>query len=450
MSTTKELRTLLREGFDSPEKWYALNTTQDSGKATAELMIYDVIGWWPNDADTLARTLQDLEADEIKVRINSPGGSVFDGFALHNALRSHSARVTTVVEGLAASAASLIALAGDKVVMRPASELMIHEAWTFADGSAADMRKIADQLDSINSIVAGIYASKAGTPDDMWREAMRVETWFTPDEALEAGLVDAVEDGRVRTDVSNRSVLPIFNYAGRAAAPAPHLRASSAQAEGNRKEGTMPTIQDRLRLLVGVTDDKADDEAIVAAVEEALNEQADDDDEAVTLTVEQFTKLAESVDMTADDDPGAVVDEVVARLEADDEDDGGDGDGASNQSDPDIVAVDKNRFHELVSAEAALVGYQEKDAKAEAERLVDEAITDGRLAAASRDRWVSKLLDDPEDAKPRLANIKPARIPRSEFGRGENEGDYVDPKAANREQLTQKARAAGFSRQRLV
>lgn len=448
MSTTNDLRTLLREGFDSPEKWYALNTTQERGKATAELLIYDVIGWWPNDADTLARTLKDLDADEIKVRINSPGGSVFDGFALYNALRSHSATVTTVVEGLAASAASIIALAGDRVVMRPASELMIHEAWTFADGSAADMRKVADMLDSINNTVAGIYASKAGTPDDMWREAMRVETWFTPGEALEAGLVDAVEDGRVRTDVSNRATLPIFNYAGRSAAPAPHLKASSAQAEGNRKEGTVPTIQDQLRLLVGVTDDEADDEAIVAAVEEALNEQAADDDTAVTLTAEQFTALAEAVDMTADDDPGAVVDEVVARLAAADDD--GDGEGASNKADPDIVAVDANRFSELVSAEAALASYREKDAQAEAERLVDEAITDGRLAAASKDRWVSKLLDDPEDAKPRLANIKPARIPRSELGRGETAGDFDNPDAAEREQLTQKARAAGFGRQRLV
>lgn len=444
MSTTDNLRKMLREGFDSPEKWYALDTTQDRGKSTAELLIYDVIGWWPNDADTLARTLKDLEVDEIKVRVNSPGGSVFDGFALYNALRSHSAEVTTVVEGLAASAASLIALAGDKVVMRPASELMIHEAWTFAGGPAEDMRKIADQLDSINTIVAGIYSSKAGTPADMWREAMRVETWFTPDEALEAGLVDAVEDGRVRTDVSNRASLPIFNYAGRSAAPAP-LKASSAQAEGNRKEGTVPTIQDKLRLLVGITDDEADDDAIVAAVEEALNEQAADDDTAVTLTAEQFTKLAESVGMSSDDDPGEVVDEVVSRLEAGD-DDG----GAGNKVDSDIVAVDANRFKELVSAEAALIGYREKDDETEAERLVDAAIEDGRLAAASKDRWVSKILADPEDAKPRLANIAPARIPRSELGRGETAGDFDNPDAAEREQLTQKARAAGFGQQRLV
>lgn len=444
MTTTQDLRTLLREGFDSPEKWYALDTTQSRGKSTAELLIYDVIGWWPNDADTLARSLKDLEVDEITVRINSPGGSVFDGFALYNALRSHSATVTTVVEGLAASAASLIALAGDKVIMRPASELMIHEAWTFADGTAQEMRKVADQLDGINTIVAGIYADRAGTPADMWREAMRVETWFTPAEALEAALVDAVEDGRVRTDVSNRQTLPIFNYAGRSAAPAPHIQASSAQAEGNRKEGDMPTIQDKLRLLVGITDEQTEDDAIVAAIEEALNELAEDDDDTVPLTQEQFTTLAAAVGMSADDNPGEVIDEVVARLEA-----AGGGD-EENRADTDIVAVDANRFRELVSAEAALAGYQEKDAQAEAERLVDAAVTDGRLAASSRDRWVSKILDDAEDAKPRLQNLAPGRIPRSELGRGEHEKDLNNPDAADRERLTQKARAAGFGRQRLV
>ena len=447
MTTSNDLRTMLREGFDSPEKWYALSTRASAGKSDAELLIYDVIGWWPNDAESLARELKALEADTITVRINSPGGSVWDGFAIYNALRSHSAAVTTVVEGVAASAASLIALAGDKVVMRPASELMIHEAWTFTDGNADAMRKVADMLDGINTTLAGIYAEKAGTPEDMWREAMRAETWFTPNEALESGLVDAVEDGRVRTDVSNRATLPIFAYAGRSEAPAPHIKASSAKAEGNRKEGTVPTIQDKLRLLVGITDDAADDDALVAAVEEALNEQAADDDTAVTLTAEQFTTLAEAVDMTADDDPGEVIDAVVARPDAAVEDDG---DGASNKADTDVVAVDANRFKELVSAEAALAGYRDKDAQAEAERLVDEAVTDGRLAAASRDRWVSKILDDPEDAKPRLASIAPARIPRSEIGRGESEKDFNNPDAAEREQLTQKARAAGFGRQRLV
>ena len=164
MTTTEDLRTLLREGFDSPEHWYSLRTTRAETGTVAELLIYDVIGWWPNDAETLARELKALEADEIIVRINSPGGSVFDGFAIYNALRAHAASVTTIVEGLAASAASLIALAGDKVVMRPASELMIHDAWTAVAGPAEEMRKTAEHLDRVNTIVAGIYAAKAGTP----------------------------------------------------------------------------------------------------------------------------------------------------------------------------------------------------------------------------------------------------------------------------------------------
>lgn len=446
MTITDQLRTLLREGFDSPENWYGLRTVHSQGKASAELLIYDVIGWWPNDAETLARELKGLEVDEINVRINSPGGSVFDGFAIYNALRSHPATVTTVVEGLAASAASLIALAGDKVVMRPASELMVHEAWTAAAGSSEEMRKIADHLDRINGITAQIYADKAGTPVDMWREAMRVETWFAPDEAKEAGLVDEVSDGRVHTGAANRASLPIFNYASRANAPAPLMSASSASAEVERKEGAMPTIQESLRRLVGLGDN-ADDDTIASAVEEALSERADDS-EGLTLTEEQVTSLAEAVDMTSDDEPADVVAEVLSRL-ADDGDDGGDS-GSSNALDEDVVAVDRARFDELVAAEASLSGYRDRDAQDEAERLVDAAVADGRLAASSRDRWVSKLIDDPEDAKPRLEAIARARIPREELGRGESEHDQQDSQAADRERLTQKARAAGFGRQRLV
>lgn len=435
MTTTEDLRTLLREGFDSPEKWYSLSAAASAGKSTAELLIYDVIGWWPNDAETLAHELKATEVDEITVRINSPGGSAYDGYAIYNALRAHSATVTTIVEGLAASAASLIALAGDKVVMRPASELMIHEARTAVAGTSEDMRKTAEHLDRVNSIVAGIYARKAGTPDDMWREAMRIETWFTPDEALEAGLVDAVEDGRVRTDVSNRASLPIFNYAGRAAAPAPHLKASSAKAEGKRKEGTVPTIQTKLRQLVGLPDD-ADDDTIVNAVTEALDERADD-----TTDAPEYTNLVSALGLGDSPDPAEV---FAAAAQAVNTRKSGD------LGDDDVVLVDKDRFAEMVAAEASLADYREKDEQTEAARLVDDAIEDGRLAASSRERWVSKLLDDPEDAKPRLANIKPSRIPREELGRGETPGDYDTPDAAEREQLTQKARAAGFGRQRLV
>lgn len=432
MTTTQDLRTLLREGFDSPEHWYALNQAQN--KASAELLIYDVIGWWPNDAETLARELKALEVDAITVRINSPGGSAYDGFAIYNALRSHSATVTTVVEGLAASAASIIALAGDKVVMRPASELMIHEAWIATAGPAEELRKMADRLDKMNGTIAGIYAEQAGTPADMWREAMRVETWFTPDEALEAGLVDAVEDGKVAAGASNHATLPIFNFASRAAAPAPHITASSAQAEGNRKEGIVPTIQDKLRPLVGLTDG-ADDDTIVSAVSEALEERADGINEDP-----EYGPLVAALGMEDGAEVPAVLAAAVAAIS----------NRSSGGEDDDVVTVDKARFDELVAAEAALGDYRGKDAEAEAERLVDEAIEDGRLAASSRDRWVSKILDDPEDAKPRLAAIAKARIPRSEIGRGEHENDLQDTDAADRERLTQKARAAGFGRQRLV
>lgn len=399
--TTNDLRALLREGFDSPKKWYSLEGPRSQSTSSAELIIFDVIGWYPNDADTLVRDLRSLDVDEIVVRINSGGGSAFDGFAIYNALRSHDARVTTIVEGYAASAASLIALAGDDVVMRPASELMIHEAWTAAAGPAADMRKVADELDRLNGLVAGVYAEKAGTPVDMWREAMRIETWFTPDEAVESGLVDRVHDGRNVTEPSNRSVMPIFNYAGRREAPAPAVQTSSALAEDNRKESSMADLMNELRQRLGVADADADEGTILAALDEALNERAADEDPDV--------------------DPSGEADETP------DEDDQAE-EAPANTVEPDeeTVVLDKEVYADLLARAEKGDEFDEKTTREDAEEFVQDAIDAGKLSAASKDRWVTRVLGDPEDAKARINQMASGRVPREELGRGGSDNEASD------------------------
>lgn len=394
--TTNDLRELLREGFDSPEKWYALNTTRAENKASAELLIYDVIGWWPNDAESLARELNALEVDSITVRINSPGGSAYDGFAIFNALRSHSATVTTVVEGLAASAASIIALAGDKVVMRPASEMMVHEAWIATAGPAEELRKMADRLDKMNGTIAGIYAEQAGTPADMWREAMRVETWFTPEEALESGLVDAVEDGKVATGASNHAALPIFNFAGRRDAPAPAVQASSALAEDNRKESSMADLMNELRQRLGVADADADEGTILAALDEVLAEQAQE-------PVDDDPK-----DVSPDEDPE---DEAPAN---------------NVEPDEETVVLDKEVYADLLARAEKGDEFDEKTTREDAEEFVQNAIDAGKLSAASKDRWVTRVLGDPEDAKARINQMASGRVPREELGRGGSDNEASD------------------------
>src|SRR5262249_39117748 len=128
----------------------------------------------------------------LNVHINSPGGSVFEGIAVQNILANHPATVNISVDGLAASIASVIAMAGDKITMCPGSMMMIHEASGLAWGHAADMRQLADVLDKISGTLADAYALRAGGEAADWRTAMHAETWYTADEAVAAGLADEV------------------------------------------------------------------------------------------------------------------------------------------------------------------------------------------------------------------------------------------------------------------
>lgn len=165
----------------------------------ASIRLFDPIdsygGWWGMSAKEFAVALDALPAnvDTIELLINSPGGDAFDGLAIVNVMRAHPARTVAVVQGLAASAASYIACAADETVMAANSTLMIHDAWSYAGGNAAELREVADVLDKLSSQLADIYAAKAGTDAAEWRTAMEAETWYTADEAVTAGLADRVE-----------------------------------------------------------------------------------------------------------------------------------------------------------------------------------------------------------------------------------------------------------------
>jgi len=168
------------------------------GRDEATLWIYDPIdswgGEWGVSAKEFARALTEIgNVSTIHLRINSPGGEVWDGIAILNSLREHPARVVAHVDGLAASAASLIACGADEVIMGKNSRLMIHDAWGIAVGPAETMRQTADLLDKTSDDVATVYAAKAGDGDaSTWRDAMRAESWYTAEEAVAAGLADSV------------------------------------------------------------------------------------------------------------------------------------------------------------------------------------------------------------------------------------------------------------------
>jgi ATP-dependent Clp endopeptidase proteolytic subunit ClpP len=156
------------------------------------MSIYDEIGSWGVTASDFVSELQGLTTDSITLRINSPGGDVFDGLAILNSLRNHRASVRVVVDGLAASAASFIAMAGETVVMSPNSMMMIHEASGLCMGNSQDMRELADLLDKTSSNIADIYARRSGRPAAEHRAAMKAETWYSDQEAVDAGLADSV------------------------------------------------------------------------------------------------------------------------------------------------------------------------------------------------------------------------------------------------------------------
>src|SRR6266542_2262274 len=201
--------------------WYRIKNSADGA---AEIAIYDEIGYFGVTAGDFLDELKALDVKRIDVRINSPGGDVWDGLAIYNSLRDHPAAVTTYVDGLAASAASIIVQAGDRRVAAKASEVMIHEAWGLVVGNAADMRDAAGRLDQASGMIAGVYADRAGGTVDGWREAMRAESWYTGAEAADAGLVDEVASA-ASGDQANSWDLSIYSYAGREQAPAPKIAA---------------------------------------------------------------------------------------------------------------------------------------------------------------------------------------------------------------------------------
>jgi ATP-dependent protease ClpP protease subunit len=167
----------------------------------AELLIYDEIdSWWGVAAADVIAQLATITAPNLRVRVNSPGGSVFEGLAIANALRSHPANVVVQVDGLAASIASVIALAGERLVMMPNSMMMIHDASGLCIGDASDMQQMGVVLDKISDNIAGAYAVKAGGTTESWRATMRAETWYLPDEAIEAGLADEAVEATAPVD----------------------------------------------------------------------------------------------------------------------------------------------------------------------------------------------------------------------------------------------------------
>jgi ATP-dependent protease ClpP protease subunit len=360
--------------------------------STADVYVFDTIGGWMGvSADDFVRDVAALDVDQIVLHLNTPGGEATEGVAIANVLRAHRARVVVRVDGLAASAGSVIAMAGEEVVMGLGSQMMIHDPWTVSIGDAAEMLATQRMLDSTADAMADTYAGKAGGTAAQWREVMRAETWYTAAEAVAAGLADRVaaadetgtaEGEQVTPGYSgggfwglwdslsqpDRFDLSAFTHAGRAHAPAPAMpgrrlpAASAAGRSTTERNGSMPTFLEDVQQRLGVAAG-ADEATILAALDEALDERAEGEEES------DVEKPDEPAEPNGDDDEGADDDEADAA----------------------VKQVDARQLTRLQADARLGREAHARQQREDRERLVEAAVSDGRIAPASRDGWLRSL-----------------------------------------------------------
>lgn len=370
------------------EFFNAVTSKSPTGEGTvATIRIYGPIdswgGWWGISTKEVGSVLDALPdaVDQIILRINSPGGEVFEGVAILNMLRAHKATVTAVVDGLAASAASVIAAGCDETVMSPGTQMMIHKPSVIMWGDADDLRHEAGVLDSIENSIIDIYRDKAGEKD--WAQLLANETWFSASEAVEAGLADRTavipDAGEAETvgpvidpgdddEIENLLFLrPAARGRDRAASKPP---SSSEPGDPNRKENVVAydDLTAGLRERLGVTDADASDETLLAALDQALEEQAENPaahaatpEGAVVLDAAAYAELRENAAQGAQ----ARAEQVAARRDA----------------------------------------------------VVASALREGRITSDSRDRWRAQLDKDEEGITTLLESFpKNTATPVTELG----------------------------------
>jgi len=373
---------------DFHARWRALHTAERipiraeapavrGDETTAVLRLYDVIdswgGPWGVSAQEFADVLDALPdtVDTIEVHVNSPGGEAMEGVAILNLLRQHSAHYVAIVDGVAASAASFIAAGADEVVMSPNSEMFVHRAWGMVVGNAEDMTSFAGELDHLDRNLASIYAKKAGGTVDEWLAAMTAETWFSADEAVAAGLADRVDGEAATTEAKNRFDLSIFKNSRRESSGAQHPDADPDAGHPPAQGGSAVAFSDEqctdLRQRLELADD-ADGDAILAAVDSLL---------------EQVTAPS-------------ITPEAPALPEG-------------------VVAIDAAQLDQLKADAQAGRDARVAQLRAERERLVNDAVADGRIAPARRDHWLAQLEADP-GAEQVLTGLAKGTVPVDQLG----------------------------------
>jgi ATP-dependent protease ClpP protease subunit len=357
------------------------------GATVATIRMYGPIdswgGWWGISTKDVGQVLDALpeSVEQIVLRINSPGGECFEAVAILNMLRAHKAKVLAVVDGLAASAASVIASGCDETVMSPGTQMMIHKPSVISWGDAEDLRKDASILDTIETSIIDIYAAKAGTKD--WAQLLADETWMTASETVALGLADreaVIPDAGEAATVGDEQVIvivpdedaddasahiPLRDWA---AAHAIQTPVSTEPVDNNGKEGVMSdALKSGLIERLGLTDAAASDDAVLAAVDELLDTATTPP--TPTATAPQGT-----------------------------------------------VLVDAEQFANLQASAALGVQAHEAQVTARREGIVDTAIAEGRIAPTARKAWLDQLGKDEAGAAALIQSMPKNTIPVTELG----------------------------------
>lgn len=243
----------------------------------AELLIYDVIGrdFWGEgvDATGVINFLAEQDDDaEIHVRINSPGGSAFDGAAIYNVLAQNDRRVVVHIDGLAASAASLVAMAGDEIRMASNAIMMIHNASGITVGTAADHEKSIEMLRTVDESMAKAYAARGGLGLPDVKEIMDAETWMGAEEAEGYGFADIITEPKEASASWGRSgerIVASFRKSPQHLTQAPQMRPHQIAAQA--AEEHQPMDMKKVSAMLGVPED-AHEDTLVAAIEARCEE----------------------------------------------------------------------------------------------------------------------------------------------------------------------------------
>ncbi|HCD4228869.1 TPA: Clp protease ClpP [Corynebacterium striatum] len=458
-------------------------------------------------ASRIVGELRAADGADILLHVNSYGGDVFEGKTIMQALRNHGGKVTARVEGIAASAASFITVGGaDRIVMCEGSRMMVHNALSMAFGNANELDRLSEQLRGQSQDIAEIYAERSGKPVDEWLAAMDEETWFTAEQAVTAGLADAVEESRV----TNSALCPVSRVANlfknQAQAPPKSLLEPVSRSESGNEKTTTPldgrkgdamsiqnlaqelgvepdelrkklsgffneTVQVNTEVEISYPEDTQvvpTGKATITPVGDvptglsfALGEVAEgwaaevaEETGVITVTAPN-SEPGEQVALTVtvqsgEGEPTELTTGVTVKAAADDEAEPTSAEpaapGTPGELGGDTVSLDRETYAELKAA--AQFGWKsmEKDKESKLVAEVDGWVKDGRISASLRAKAVAAMKRDPQTARDLYGSNPKGTIPRAEIGYGvDDTADGENPNTISDERKAAIVRALNLN-----